>query len=167
MDQNRSHDIFRTLGAPAAVATVPKGWRVINIYTLRRLYFSVKADFSNPDKTVTKWPWKTTVSARLLRYISFVTGTKTTARLYNTDGSNGYFQGVFQPHFDIFVRCLSVPIRVRATLARHRGSVLTRRPCLTRKLQHSQSNSRALRCLSASHPAQTMERRRAGRTRGC
>lgn len=48
MDQNRSHDIFPTLGASAAVAIRQKSSSVINIYVDCRLDFSVKPDVSNP-----------------------------------------------------------------------------------------------------------------------
>lgn len=48
MDQNRSHAIFPTLGASAAVAIRQKSSSVINIYVDCRLDFSVKPDGSNP-----------------------------------------------------------------------------------------------------------------------
>lgn len=48
MDQNRSHDIFPTLGASAAVAIRQKSSSVINIYADCCLDFSVKPDVSNP-----------------------------------------------------------------------------------------------------------------------
>lgn len=57
MDQNRSHDIFPTLGASAAVAIRQKSSSVINTYVDCRLDFSVKPDVSNPvrcNQTIVK-----------------------------------------------------------------------------------------------------------------
>lgn len=50
MDQNRSHDIFPTLGASAAVAIRQKSSSARNIYVDCRLDFSVKPDVSNPRR---------------------------------------------------------------------------------------------------------------------
>lgn len=56
---------------------------------------------------------KNSISACLLWYISFITGTNASARLQNiTDGSYGSSEGVFQLHFVIFGHVLALSVDV-------------------------------------------------------
>lgn len=71
VDQNRSHDIFPTLGASAAVAIQQKSSSVINIYVDCRLDFSVKPDVTNPmrcNQIIVKNLYFTTLVMKYLHY---------------------------------------------------------------------------------------------------
>lgn len=81
LDQNRSHDLFPTLGASAAVAIRQKSSSVINIYVDCRLDFSVKPDVSYPKKCNQIIVKNLYFTMLVMKYLHYNRGKKSTVGL--------------------------------------------------------------------------------------